>query len=442
MSSLGSFAPPGVHASNGSAARVSEQVGAVTVSLADVQPEAIGWLWPGRLPVGKLVVLDGDPGVGKSTLSVTLAAHLTTGRRWPDGAYCPTGDVLILSAEDGLADTVRPRLDAAGGDPTRVHALTDVRFAGEDGKPKTRPPTLADILQIEAAIRRYSARLAVVDVLMAYLPGKVDSHRDQDVRGVLSALKDVAERTSCTVLLLRHLNKASGGSPLYRGGGSIGIIGAVRAAMLAAPDPDDESRQVLVVTKSNLAAKPQGLAYRLVDAGACARVAWDGVTAHTAEQLLAGREDDDGERTERDEAVEWLIAYLADRGGEVGAAEAIRDAARVGIAKTTLTRARQRAGVQSAKGGMASGWLWRLGPAPRRIQPTPEESEESSPQRVGSSVPSADSSPPDVLRTADTPASLRRVKGWNCATCRRPIEDGVEFNRRGYHDACLPVGAA
>ncbi len=121
-----------------------EALGAVTVTLAAVQPEHVQWLWPGRLPLGKLVVLDGDPAVGKSTLAVDLAARVTIGTRWPDGTDCPAGDVLILSAEDGLADTIRPRLDAASGDPARVHALTDVRYREDDGTVRTRTPTLAD----------------------------------------------------------------------------------------------------------------------------------------------------------------------------------------------------------------------------------------------------------------------------------------------------------
>ncbi len=119
--------------------------GANTVRLSDVDPERVRWLWPGRLPLGKLVVLDGDPGVGKSTLALDIAARLSTGRGWPDGGTCPPGGVLILSAEDGLADTIRPRLDAAGGDPTRVHALTEVRYVGEDGQLRARPPTLSDV---------------------------------------------------------------------------------------------------------------------------------------------------------------------------------------------------------------------------------------------------------------------------------------------------------
>ena len=109
-------------------------VGANVVCLADVQAERVTWLWPGRLPLGKLVVLDGDPGVGKSTITAAITATVSTGSTWPDGAQCPIGNVLILSAEDGLGDTIKPRLEAAGADPGRVHALTSIPTTTESGE--------------------------------------------------------------------------------------------------------------------------------------------------------------------------------------------------------------------------------------------------------------------------------------------------------------------
>jgi len=200
-----------------------------TIRLSDVQPERVSWLWPGRIPAGKLVTLDGDPSLGKSTLSLAFAAVITTGGTWPDNSPCAfPGDVILLSEEDGLADTVRPRLDAAGADVSRVHAVQGVTLP--DGS--LRPPTLADVEELHQLVTETGARLLIVDVLMAYLPSGADSHKDQDIRRVLSRLSALADATGCTVLLLRHLNKAKGGDPMYRGGGSIGIVGAVRAGML------------------------------------------------------------------------------------------------------------------------------------------------------------------------------------------------------------------
>ena len=339
----------------------SPEPGAVTVRLADVQPERVDWLWFGRLPLGKIVVLDGDPSVGKSTTAVDCAARVSTGRAWPDGEPCRRGSVLLLSAEDGLADTIRPRLDAAQGDPANVHALTEVRYRDEDGQSRSRPATLADLEEIERAVRHTSAVLVVVDVLMAFLPGKVDSHRDQDVRGVLSGLAAMAERTKCCVLLLRHLNKAAGGSALYRGGGSIGIIGAARVGLLAAHDPDDESRRVLAGLKCNLAPLPEALAYRLVDSPehGCARVEWLGASAHSAGALLAVRSDD-GEREQADELVTFLRMVLDNSGGQIAAGDAMKRLRAEGMtpSKDTLFRARKRAGIESRKSDLRGGWIW------------------------------------------------------------------------------------
>lgn len=256
--------------------------------LADVIPERTEWLWPGYLPLGKLVTLDGDPGLGKSTLALQFGATITTGGTWPDGTVCEhPGAVVILSAEDGLADTIRPRLDAAGADVSRVHSVDGVPI-DRDGT--LRAPTLADIAALEHAIATTGARLVVIDVVMAYLPTGTDAHKDQDIRRTLSALAKLADRTRCTVLLLRHLNRSSGRDPLYRGGGSIGIVGAARAGLLVASDPDDAERRVLASIKSNLAPAPHSLSYRLLRAvgnPAVARVSWEGVTELTAATLLA-----------------------------------------------------------------------------------------------------------------------------------------------------------
>lgn len=335
------------------------------VTLADVAPERVSWLWPGRLPLGKLVVVDGDPSVGKSTLLVDIAARVSTGAAWPDGApgSRPAG-VLLLSAEDGLADTIAPRLAAAGADRTRVHALVDV-LVGDPGDPNAEPrrvpPSLPrDVERIEEIVAKYGVTLVVVDVLMAFLTGKVDAHRDQDVRGVLHQLAAMAERTGCCVVLLRHLNKSSGPSPMYRGGGSIGIIGAARAAFLVARDPEDEERRIVAVTKLNVAHEPPALAYRLVDAPewGCARVQWeDAPTEHTAAGLLAAPVDEE-ERTERDEATDWLVDYLARSGGESLRQDVEKAAKGQGITVATLKRAKVTAKVAHRSEGFPRQTIW------------------------------------------------------------------------------------
>ncbi len=337
------------------------------IRLSDVMPERVSWLWPGRIPAGKLVTLDGDPSLGKSTLSLAFAAVVTTGGTWPDGTTCHfPGDVILLSAEDGLADTVRPRLDAAGADVSRVHAVQGVTLP--DGS--LRPPTLADVDELHQLVTETGARLLVVDVLMAYLPSGTDSHKDQDIRRVLSRLSALADATGCTVLLLRHLNKAKGGDPMYRGGGSIGIVGAVRAGMLVAKDPDDEQVRVLACTKSNLGPEPKALTYRLTDADAhgVARVQWLGTSTHDARALLADP-GDSPETPERDEATAWLEDYLTEnrrpKSSDVKAASG-----RQKIRERTLQRAAKDLKVVYSQEGFPRVTYWNLPDSPATDGPT------------------------------------------------------------------------
>ncbi|WP_454198221.1 AAA family ATPase [Nocardia sp. Marseille-Q1738] len=330
---------------------------AVTVRLADVKPERVDWLWQGRIPLGKVVTLDGDPGLGKSTLSLAFAAVVTTGEVWADGTRCDDpGDVVLLSAEDGLADTVRPRLDAAGADVTRVHAIQGVRLP--DGT--LRPPTLGDIAHLETVVADTGARLLIIDVLMAYLPRGADSHKDQDIRRVLARLSELADRTGCTVLLLRHLNKAKGADPLYRGGGSIGIVGAARAGLLVAPNPEDETSCVLASVKNNLAPKPPALIYRLVDSGVlgAAKVVWLGNSELDARTLLTtSAEDSDGDALT--EAMQWVSDYLEQQGA--APSKAVKaEARKAGIAERTVERAAKKLGVRVEPKGFPRVTWWSL----------------------------------------------------------------------------------
>lgn len=394
-----------------------------TVRLSDVVPERISWLWPGRIPAGKLAVLDGDPSLGKSTLCLEFARPITTGTPWPDGAPCEPGSVLLMSAEDGLADTVRPRLDAAGADPDRVVALTEV-LVTIGGETTSRPVTLADVDLIADSILTAQARLAIVDVLMAYMPDNRNSHNDQAVRAVLSRLATIAEATGCTILLIRHLNKQMGGTALYRGGGSIGIVGAARAAYLVAKDPDDDTGEarIFAPTKTNLSTTPDSLRYRLVSAPGSdvARVEWLGVSAHRADDLLAHAGGDDEDRAERSAAEDWLTAYLSDRnrGGTASAVEVKRAAAAAGFADKALRSARERVCIKPVKDGMAGGWTWSLkGTVPEDASkvpkmPTRNERASSAPSRAPSAlqlVPTepdtADSDP--VAPADESPVQLR-----------------------------------
>jgi hypothetical protein len=241
--------------------------------LSEVQPVRVEWLWPRRIPKGKVSVLDGDPDNGKSVLTTDLAARVTAGLDLPDGTPTEAAGAVIVSAEDGASDTIRPRFDAAGGDPNRALLLGDDEpFAIPD-----------DIPRLERAVKRVGAALVVVDPIMAFLSGNVNSNRDQDVRRALTPLKQMAERTGAAVVLVRHLNKTPGGNPLYRGGGSIGIIGAARSGMVVGKHPDDQETRVLAGQKNNLSLPPVSLAYGIETAeNGAARIVYKGASEATA----------------------------------------------------------------------------------------------------------------------------------------------------------------
>ena len=202
------------------------------ILLADVTPERVAWLSRGRLAVGKITMVDGDPGLGKSTAMIELAARITRGEALPDGEKGRPRGVVIMSAEDGIADTIRPRAEVAGADLRHIRILAEKA----DGSLPTIPE---DIPLIEATLMAMDAALLVVDPLVAFLGWKVNVSRDQDVRRALAPLKAMAERCGVAVVLLRHLNKQLLTNALYRGGGSIGIIGGARFGLMFAYDLED-----------------------------------------------------------------------------------------------------------------------------------------------------------------------------------------------------------
>jgi hypothetical protein len=322
--------------------------------LSEIQPEPVQWLWPGRIPFGKVTVLEGDPDNGKSCVAMDIGARATTGRLMPnvfDGDPIPA-DIIYLTAEDGLSDTVRPRFEAAGADMRRVHVLNIEDLPELDDK---------GMAALEEQIRATNAKLLVLDPLSAFLPDKVDSHNDKSIRKALTPLAALADRTGVAVLVIRHLNKSGGSNPKYRGGGSIGILGAARSALLAAPDPDDAERKVLAIVKHNLATPAPSLAYRLIETSEAVRiptvaVSWLGPTEHTANDLLAEPESNE-ERTKSEEAEEWLRDALA--GGPVLADDLYEAARKVGISGRTLKRVRKKVAT-TVKGGMKEGWMWTL----------------------------------------------------------------------------------
>ena len=259
--------------------------------LSEVETQEVHWLWERRIPLGKITILDGDPGMGKSLLAIHLAACVSTGHPMPDGTPCKQGNVILIAPEDGAGDTLRPRLEAAGGDPSHVLLLNTVAsLDARKMKVSDRPFSLAhDLEELENQINRTNTLLVILDPLMAVLGHNIDSSRDQDIREVFTPLAQLAERTNCTILIIRHLTKGASANALYRGAGSIGIIAAARTGLLVAPDPSDETTRILATTKNNLTKKSPNLSYQVVEnATGIPYIQWLGENHYTTSTLLNG----------------------------------------------------------------------------------------------------------------------------------------------------------
>jgi hypothetical protein len=350
----------------------------VGVLLAEVECEPVEWLWAGRLARGKLSILEGRPDEGKTTLALDLAARVSTGRPMPAepaaGTRPPAG-VVIITAEDGLADTVRPRLDAAGADLARILAARS-----EDEAPSLDAEGLA---WLRRACARVDAALVILDPLVALMPSRVDAHRDQDVRRMLRPLRALAEELNVAILAIRHLRKSLATDPRDAGGGSVAIGAAARIVMLAARDPDDAERRVLARVKSNLSAPWRSLRYALVPFADTVRIDWGDESPHDAAALLAAASDavENGEdRTRLDEAVEVIRAILA--GGPVAVADARRQLRAAGVADRTADRARARLGVRARPDGFGGSWRWHPAPSAGERGET-DETDEERPKKPG-----------------------------------------------------------
>lgn len=333
--------------------------------LADVQPEVVQWVWKNRIARGKLTLLVGDPGLGKSLLTLDVAARVSTGSGWPDAPRdgCEPGGVLLIGAEDGLADTVRPRLDAAGADVRRIAALEGIAVTDpESGDRFVSPVTLADVEMIGRAICDIpGCALVVIDPVSAFL-GEADSHNNAEVRAALSPLTALAERTGVAIVMVTHLRKGEGAA-IYRAMGSLGFAAASRSAWVVSKDDGDSTgrRRLLLSLKANLAPDVAGLAFTIEDRGSGPCVSWcDGSVDISADDAVAHPRGRPGPAAdERDEAVAWLKAALAE--GPRLAKEVQEEAHHAaGISSGTLRRAQRDAGVVAYRPENPGPWWWRL----------------------------------------------------------------------------------
>lgn len=316
------------------------------IRMSDVEQTEVDWLWYPYIPFGKLTIIQGNPGEGKTFFAMQLAAACTNQKFLPEMEPFEPFNMIFQTAEDGLGDTVKPRLLSAEANLDRVLVIDDAE----------NPLTLADD-RIEKAIRENNAKLMIIDPLQAFLGANVDMNRANEVRPVFRKLADIAQATGCAVVMIGHLNKAAGAQSTYRGLGSIDITAVVRSLLFVGRVKDDPTTRVIVHEKSSLAPPGQSLAFSLGDQKG---FRWIGAYDISAEDLLAGGE---GSKTElkQEQAVRLIYEMLAD-GKEVSIAEINKEAIERGISKRTVRLARNQIknDLCSERRGK-DWWIWMKG---------------------------------------------------------------------------------
>jgi len=335
---------------------------AVARRLCDVEREMLQWLWPGRIPLGKLTLLAGDPGLGKSLVSLDIAARVSRGGAWPDTPLLSqsVGSVVLFNAEDDLADTIAPRLDSAEADDSKIIAVegVELRDPKSDESQKWYFSLENDLPRLEELIvENPDTRLVVIDPISAYC-GSIDSHKNADVRSLLAPLAELAGRYRIAVVAVTHLSKSGGAKAVYRAMGSLAFAAASRAVWSVVKDQADSTRRLFLPAKLNLAQDPDGLAYRITKG----RVEWDDqpVKMHADDAFAAelATAESKGRGSERREACEWLRDSL--RHGPMLSSEIAEVGKELGFTARTLQRAFKELGGTPRKESFDGPWLWGL----------------------------------------------------------------------------------
>ena len=313
------------------------------IRMSEIQMREVEWLWYPYIPFGKLTIIQGDPGEGKTTFALRLAASCSTGRPMPGMESRSPFNVIYQSAEDGLEDTIKPRLTEAGADQERVINIREDK----------RSLHLLDS-RIEKAIVQCDAKLLILDPLQGYLGERIDMNRANEIREVMKAIGQVAQRTGCAIVLVGHLNKATGMSSAYRGLGSIDFRAAARSVLVVGRLRKNKNIRVIVHDKSSLAPEGKSLAFNL---GNEEGFRWlDGYDGISAEDLLSGLSSQQETKTMQ---AEEIIRTMLEDGAEIPGEEIVQAAARKQISRRTVNEAKKNiAGIVSRKVG--TKWMWSI----------------------------------------------------------------------------------
>ncbi len=350
--------------------------GPVLVCLKDVDAVEVQWTWPGRIPRGRLTGLVGYQGLGKSMVAIFIASTVTIGGRWPDGTECEAGDVILVTAEDGAGDTIRPRFDAHGADVAKVHLLEGVRRRDDKGRLTEAALTFGDVSAIEAALKQHpNTKLIIFDPVGSFINGKTDSYKDNEVRSLLGPIAKLAAQYNVAVLLVMHRRKGGGNHADSLAMGSTAFTALARVVWHLCRDKDDRDRRLLLPGKNNLAKDCGGLAFRIE--GKPARIVWESgpvlLSADDAVSEEAGQKRgpsadvlEAAKKLLRDELSDGpkICGYDRKKPGEAeaGTIWAAVLEAEERISFRTLLRAKKELRIISSKAQFTGRWTWVLPP--------------------------------------------------------------------------------
>ena len=308
------------------------------IRMSEVQSQEIEWLWYPFIPYGKLTIIQGDPGDGKTTMVLNLAAKLSKGEALDENMKVTEPvNVIYQTAEDGLADTVKPRLELAGADCERIIVIDE----------SDKSLSMVDE-RLEEAIVRTGARLLILDPIQAYLGGGMDMNRANEARDMTKKLGALAEKTKCAIILIGHMNKASGNKAAYRGMGSIDFFAVARSVLLVGRVEGESNTRAVVQIKNNLAAFGHPKAFALSEDG----FKWLGDYEITVDEVLGGITP----KANKMEQAKQMLRELAETQSAVLSNEIFDRANELGISKRTLENAKKELGVQTRK--INNAWYW------------------------------------------------------------------------------------